>query len=50
MAVLCQHYKEMEECAAALARKKLPHRMRSGLPAKLAVIQVPTKYTSKGLK
>lgn len=28
MTVLCRHYKEIEECAAALARKKLPRRMR----------------------
>lgn len=53
MAVLCRHYKEMEECAAALARKKLPHRMRkrSGdyRPEEDA-IQVMTMHASKGLE
>lgn len=53
MAVLCRHYKEMQECAAALARKKLPHRMRkrSGdyRPEEDA-IQVMTMHASKGLE
>jgi len=53
MAVLCRHHSEMEACAAALARKGLPHRARkrSGdyRPEEDA-IKVMTMHASKGLE
>lgn len=53
MAVLCRHYSEMEACAAALARKGLPHRVRKRAgdyrPEEDA-IKVMTMHASKGLE
>ncbi len=53
MAVLCRHYAEMEACSAALARKRLPHRVRksSGDFRPLEdTIKVMTMHASKGLE
>ncbi len=51
MAVLCQHYKEIDECVAGLGRKRLQHRKRSGdyQQAEYA-IQVMTIHASKRLE
>ena len=53
MAVLCRHYDEMELCADALRRKRLPYRMRkrSGdFRPEEDSIKVMTMHASKGLE
>ena len=53
MAVLCRHYDEMEMCADALQRKRLPYRMRkkSGqFKPEEDSIKVMTMHASKGLE
>ncbi len=53
MAILCRHHAMMDECAAALRRRRLPHRVRktSGQfdPADDSV-KVLTMHASKGLE
>ena len=53
MAVLCRQYSEMDACAAALAHKRLPHRVRKGTgqfnPLE-DTIKVMTMHASKGLE
>lgn len=53
MAVLCRHYDDMELCADALNRKRLPYRLRkrSGdFKPEEDAIQVMTMHASKGLE
>ena len=53
MAVLCRHYDEMELCADALQRKRLPYRMRkkSGqFKPEEDSIKLMTMHASKGLE
>lgn len=53
MAVLCRHYDDMELCADALHRKRLPYRLRkrSGdFKPEEDAIQVMTMHASKGLE
>lgn len=53
MAVICRHHTEMEACAVALARKRLPHSVRksSGQFKPLEdTIKVLTMHASKGLE
>lgn len=53
MAVICRHYSEMDECAAALHQRGLPHQVRKGAgsfdPA-ADTIKVLTMHASKGLE
>ncbi|MDA8523543.1 DEAD/DEAH box helicase [Acidovorax sp. NCPPB 4044] len=53
MAVLCRHYAQMEECAAALRHKGVPHHVRKGAgtfhPAD-DTVKVMTMHASKGLE
>ena len=53
MAVICRHYDEMDECAQALSRWKLPHQVRRGSgsfhPGE-DTIKVLTMHASKGLE
>ncbi len=53
MAVLCRHHHEIEQCAAALQRRRLPHQRRKGAgsydPA-ADTIKVMTMHVSKGLE
>ena len=53
MAVICRHYDEMDECAQALRRWKLPHQVRRGSgsfhPSE-DTIKVLTMHASKGLE
>ena len=53
MAVLCRHHHEIEQCAAALQRRRLPHRVRKNPgsydPA-ADTIKVMTMHVSKGLE
>ncbi|MDR3454954.1 MAG: 3'-5' exonuclease [Rhodoferax sp.] len=53
MAVICRHYNEMDECAQALSRWKLPHRVRKGSGSfnpNDDTIKVLTMHASKGLE
>ena len=53
MAVICRHYNEMEECAGALNRFKLPHQVRKGagkFNPSADNIKVLTMHASKGLE
>lgn len=53
MAVICRHYGEMEECAGALSRYKLPHQVRKGsgkFNPGADNIKVLTMHASKGLE
>jgi hypothetical protein len=53
MAVLCRHYDEMELCADALGRKRLPYRIRKragDFRPEEDSIKVMTMHASKGLE
>ncbi|MPM34412.1 ATP-dependent DNA helicase Rep [bioreactor metagenome] len=53
MAVLCRHHDEMHVCELALARKRLPHRVRSrtgDFQPHEDVVQIMTMHASKGLE
>ncbi|WP_170954700.1 DEAD/DEAH box helicase [Polaromonas sp. AER18D-145] len=53
MAIICRHYSVMEECANALARKKLPHQVRKSsgdFKPGADTIKVLTMHASKGLE
>ncbi len=53
MAVICRHYAEMDECASALARRKLPHQVRKAAGSfkpNADTIKVLTMHASKGLE
>lgn len=53
MAIICRHYAQMEDCAAVLRQRQLPHevRKRSGRFNPLAdAIKVLTMHVSKGLE
>lgn len=53
MAIICRHYAVMEECAAVLRLRKLPHQVRKGSGSfdPLAdTIKVLTMHASKGLE
>ena len=53
MAVICRHYSEMDECAHALNRARLPHQMRKGAGSfhpNEDTIKVLTMHASKGLE
>ncbi len=53
MAVICRHYPVMDECASALARRKLPYQVRK-MPGSFKpnadTIKVLTMHVSKGLE
>jgi hypothetical protein len=53
MAILCRHYKDMDECASMLRQRGLPHQVRKGSgtfnPA-ADTIKVMTLHASKGLE
>ena len=53
MAVICRRYDEVDECAHALSRAKLPHRVRKGSGSfnpNDDAIKVLTMHASKGLE
>ena len=53
MAVICRRYSEMDECAHALIRLKLPHQVRKGsgsFSPNQDSIKVLTMHASKGLE
>ncbi|MEO8247876.1 MAG: 3'-5' exonuclease [Burkholderiales bacterium] len=53
MAVLCKSWKTMDECAAALRRRRLPHQVRrraGDFDPAADSIKVMTMYASKGLE
>lgn len=53
MVILCKHHFEMEACASALARSRLPHnvcRRNADFKPMEDVIQVMTMHASKGLE
>ena len=53
MAVICRHYDEMDECAHALSRARLPHQVRKGSGSFNPdddTIKVLTMHASKGLE
>ena len=53
MAVICRRYDEMEECAHALSRARLPHQVRKGSGSfnpNDDTIKVLTMHASKGLE
>ena len=53
MAVICRHYDEMDECAHALRRARLPHQVRKGSGSfnpNDDTIKVLTMHASKGLE
>ncbi|MDQ6680391.1 MAG: AAA family ATPase, partial [Pseudomonadota bacterium] len=53
MAVLCRHHQEIEQCAAALQRRRLPHRVRKSAGSydpTADTIKVMTMHVSKGLE
>jgi len=53
MAVICRHYPVMDECASALARRKLPYQMRKATGSfkpNADTIKVLTMHASKGLE
>jgi hypothetical protein len=53
MAVICRHYNELDECAHALNRLKLPHQVRKGsgtFNPSADSIKVLTMHVSKGLE
>lgn len=53
MAIICRHYAVMEECAAALRRRDLPHQVRKGsgsFDPTTDTIKVLTMHASKGLE
>jgi superfamily I DNA/RNA helicase len=53
MAVICRHYSVMDECASALARRKLPYQVRKApgsFKPNANTIKVLTMHASKGLE
>ena len=53
MATICRYYSEMDECAAALRQRGLPHQVRKGegsFDPAADTIKVPTLHASKGLE
>lgn len=53
MAVLCRHHHEIEQCAAALQRRRLPHQVRKSAGSydpTADTIKVMTMHVSKGLE
>ena len=53
MAVICRHYPVMDECASALARRKLPYQVRKApgsFKPNADTIKVLTMHVSKGLE
>jgi len=51
--VICRRYSEMDECALALSRAKLPHQVRKGAGSfspNHNSIKVLTMHASKGLE
>ena len=53
MAVLCRHHAEIEQCAAALQRRRLPHQVRKSVgnfDPTADTIKVMTMHVSKGLE
>ena len=53
MAVICRRYDEMDECAHALNRARLPHQVRKGSGSfhpNEDTIKVLTMHASKGLE
>jgi Nuclease-related domain/UvrD-like helicase C-terminal domain/AAA domain len=52
MAVLCRRHRVMDECAAALRRRRLPHQVRrsGGFDSGADTIKVLTMHASKGLE
>ena len=53
MAVLCRHHHEIEQCAAALRRRRLPHQVRKSAGSydpTADTIKVMTMHVSKGLE
>lgn len=53
MAIICRHYAVMEECAAALRQRELPHQVRKGsgtFDPSADTIKVLTMHASKGLE
>jgi superfamily I DNA/RNA helicase len=53
MAIICRHYAVMEECATALAHRKLPHQVRrspGNFTPNSPEIKVITMHASKGLE
>jgi len=53
MAVICRHYPVMDECASALARRKLPYQVRKATGSfkpNADTIKVLTMHASKGLE
>ncbi len=53
MAITCRHYPVMDECAAALRRRKLPHQVRRGsgsFDPDADTIKVLTMHASKGVE
>lgn len=53
MAVICRHYAEMEQCAAVLRQRRLPHEVRKssgGFNPMADTIKVMTMHASKGLE
>ncbi len=53
MAVICRHHAVMDECASALARRKLPYQVRKATGSfkpNADTIKVLTMHASKGLE
>ncbi|UUZ65700.1 NERD domain-containing protein/DEAD/DEAH box helicase [Polaromonas sp. P1-6] len=53
MAIICRHYSVMEECANALARRKLPYQVRKSsgdFKPSADTIKILTMHASKGLE
>ena len=53
MAIICRHHAVMDECAAALRRRDLPHQVRKGsgsFDPTTDTIKVLTMHASKGLE
>ena len=53
MAIICRHYPVMDECAAALRQRKLPHQVRrsaGSFDPNADTIKVLTMHASKGLE
>ncbi|MFC6281671.1 MULTISPECIES: DEAD/DEAH box helicase [Polaromonas] len=53
MAIICRHYSVMEECASALARRKLPYQVRKSsgdFKPNVDTIKVITMHACKGLE
>ena len=53
MAIICRHYKEMDQCADALRQRRLPHQVRKGsgtFNPGADTIKVLTMHACKGLE